>query len=73
MHPLKPNFTSLKCTRNYFKYSGIKKHLLRKADLTRHECEVRIKSLKTEFMKDFYKQMHHRHYDVKQGSLNNGN
>ena len=72
-HPLKPNFTSIMGTRNYIKYSGIKKYLNRKTNLTRHECEVCIKPFKNEMMKDFHKQVHHRQHDVKRGGLNISN
>ena len=59
-HPLKPNYTSLNGGKNYIKYSGLKMHLLRKVDMTRHQCEICKKSFQCELMKDFHKQLHHK-------------
>ena len=59
-HPLKPNYSSQNGGKNYIKYSGLKMHLLRKADMTRHQCEVCKKSFQCKLMKDFHKQLHHK-------------
>ena len=58
MNPLKPNFTNFKCSTNYIKYSGLKKHVRQKPNLTRHQCEVCSKSFKNKLMKDFHKRIH---------------
>ena len=59
-HPLKPDYTSLNGRRNYIKYGGLKRNLLRKADLNRHQCEDCKKSFKCKLMKDFHKQLHRK-------------
>ena len=58
MHPLKPNYSNLKCSTNYLKYSGLNKHVLQKPNLTRHQCEDCNKSFKNKLMKDFHKRIH---------------
>ena len=54
MSSLKPNYTNFKSTRNYIKYSGLKKHLRQKPNLTRNQCEVCNKTFKNKMMKEFY-------------------
>ena len=60
MHPLKPKYSSFKCSTNYIKYSGLKKHNRQKPNLTRHQCDVCNKSFKNKLMKDFHKRIYHR-------------
>ena len=60
MNPLKPNYTTLKSTRNYIKYSGLKKHERQKPNLKRHQCEICNKTFKNEMMMDFHKRTHPR-------------
>ena len=63
-HPLKPNYTSTNGGKNYIKYSGLKMHLFRKADMTRHQCEVCKRLFQCKLMKDFHKHLHHQSPDV---------
>ena len=58
VHQLKPNYSNFKSTRNYIKHSGLKKHVRRKPDLTRHQCEVCDKTFQNEMMKSFHKANH---------------
>ena len=59
LHVLKPKYSNVKSTRNYIKYSGLKKHLRQKTDLKRHPCGVCSKSFKSELMKKFHKHLYH--------------
>ena len=72
MHSLKQKFTSLKCTRNFIKYSGLKKHLPWKTGLVSHQCEVCKESFKCRLSKDFHKQLHHRPKTVKDNGIRLG-
>ena len=65
MHPLKPNYSNLKCSTNYLKYSGLNKHVLQKPNLTRHQCEDCNKSFKNKLMKDFHKRIYLRQLSSK--------
>ena len=60
MHPWKPKYFNFKCSTNYMKYSGLKKHIRQKPNRTRHQCEVCNKSFKNKLMKDFHKRIHLR-------------
>ena len=73
MHPLIPKYASSKSTRNYIRYSGIKKHLLRNTDLTRHQCEVCNISFKCKLLKNFHKQIHHGQTTFEDCGLLKGN
>merc|ERR1739838_931957 len=73
MHRLKPNFKSLKGTKNYIKYSGLKKYLFEKANLLRHQCEFCNKTFQCELLKDFHQQLHHPLSDVKDDLIRTGN
>ena len=64
-NPLKPNYTTLKSTRNYIKYTGLKKHGRQKPNLTRHQCEICDKTFKNEMMMDFHKRTHHHELPAK--------
>ena len=66
MHPLKTKFSNFKCSTNYIKYSGLKKHVRQKPNLRRHQCEVCSKSFKNKLMKDFHKRMHLRQLSSKE-------
>ena len=72
MHPLNSNYTSLNSGRNYIQHSGLKKYLLRKAVLKRHQCEVCNKSFKCDLMKDFHKQLRHQPLAVEDNHLRKG-
>ena len=64
-NPLKPNYTTLKSTRSYIKYTGLKKHVRQKPNLTRHQCEICDKTFKNEMMMDFHKRTHHHELPAK--------
>ena len=70
IHPLKPKYSNFKCITNYMKYSGLKKHILQKPNLTRHQCEVCNKSFKSKLMEDFHKRIHHRQLFSKKFGVN---
>ena len=70
MHPLKPKYSSFKCSTNYIKYSGLKKHNRQKPNLTRHQCDVCNKSFKNKLMKEFHKRIHHRQPSSKEFGVN---
>ena len=72
MHPLKPKYTSLKCTRSYIKHSGFKRHLRRKYKLKLHEGEVCNKLFKCELLMDFHKLLHHQPPAVKDKRFRTG-
>ena len=78
---MKPNYKTLKSTRKYIKYSGLKKHGRQKPNLRRHQCEVCNKTFNNEMMMDFHKRTHPRQLSLKdfkynlndRVNLNNGN
>ena len=70
MHPIKPNYSNFTCSTNYMKYSGLKKHVLQKPNLTRHKCEVCKKSFKNKLMEEFHKRIHHRQLSSKNFRVN---
>ena len=57
------------------KYSGLKKHVRQKPNLTRNQCEICNKTLKNKLMKDFHKQIHLRQLSSKEFGVkvNGGN
>ena len=52
------------------KYSGLKRHVRQKPNLTRHQCEVCNKLFKNKLIKDFHKQIHHRQLFSKNVGVN---
>jgi len=71
---LKPNYTKFKTSISFIKYSGLKKHLRQKSNLTRHQCIVCNKTFQNKMMMDFHKQIHHRQPPSKdcEDNLNDG-
>ena len=65
MNPLKPHFTNFKCSTNFIKHCGLKKHVRQKPNLTRHQCEVCNKTFKHKMMKEFHKSIHLLHLPSK--------
>ena len=58
MHALKPKYENLKCTKNYIKYSGLKKHQRQKPALTSYPCVVCKKSFQSKMFLEFHKRIH---------------